>query len=106
MSKKVKKKIVLTNYQNELFLMNDLIESKDIKKDHDKKDLDKNDLDKLFNEWELLEQENINEIKNKEATQIFLTFVHCILELDKEEDQDKYKKYKQFNEVIDVNDID
>ena len=58
---KKKKKILLTNYHNKLFRMED------------------KEFEILFNEWEELEIENDN-CKKKEAINIFLVFIYCMVE--------------------------
>jgi hypothetical protein len=81
---KNKKKILLTNYHNKLFIMNDTCDT---------------DLESLFCEWEELELENnyYNNYKRNEAIYIFLIYICYIL---------NNKVIDKSNKVIEKNTID
>ena len=85
---KKKKKMLLTNYHNKLFTMNDT---------YDK------DLESLFCEWEVLEMEN-NNLKRIEAINIFLVFICYMLKNNKL--INKNNKLVENNKLIKETNID
>ena len=92
---KKKKKILLTNYYNKLFTMDNTYNNT-----YDK------DLESLFCEWEELELEN-NNYKNNEAINIFLVYICYMLKNNKIlYESNKVIKENTINMDFDIDSID